>query len=88
MEVEQEEIFVLKNDEIEENTEMAELIRNQISSITPIKQFVGTAQRCGHFKYSVYSLDGIDGLIIKAEWCPAFGYSWTEERIIIVRFKE
>jgi MFS-type transporter involved in bile tolerance (Atg22 family) len=86
--MEKELIYWEENGVVKQNNELAEQILKQIQDLTPLKEFEGTENEYGFMLYSVFSIDGIDGLIIKAVWYPAFGYSWQETRIYKIPLKE
>jgi hypothetical protein len=79
-------IYWVRNGELMKNSELAEQILNQIPEKEPIKVWVGKREKYGQFVYRVFTLDGIDGLIIVMDWVSESGYRWEECKIYILRF--
>jgi len=78
-------VYWERNGELLKNN-LAQQILNQIRTQEPIKEWTGKKERYGHYIYKAYVLEGVDGIIIVAEWVPEPGYGWEEYKIYILRF--
>jgi hypothetical protein len=81
-----EKIYHMVNGEVRVTGEKADLIFQIISDKDPIKEFDGEPTPYGYFRYSIYAVDGIDGLLVEAIWNPSPGYGWEERKLFIIRW--
>jgi len=79
-------VYWERNGEILKNQDLAQQIQENLNQIEPIKVWMGKQERYGRFTYRAFVIDGVDGIVIVAEWNPAPGYSWEEYKIYILRF--
>ena len=82
------ELYHIQNEETKLSTELGEVLLHYVfSQVEPIT-WDGKEKTEGRWRYRIYRVKGIDGLVLEMVWIPAVGYSWCEKKILVLEFDE